>query len=265
MGVVPGNSASTWGSRDRLEIEFGTYSEWLIEAMLNLDPADTIGPACRGTARPDLFAILADALGLETDTSVLDVGSGFGGPAAWLMRERGARVVGVDLMEAEVAASVRFFPGLSGVVGSAGRLPLRDAAFDAVWSLGVFEMLANKSRAVAEAARVLKSGGRFAVYGFFANDAIRDCPGANRFESPSAFVGRLTAAGLSVVDVVRGQKWSTPAAWRASIEMVRDEVRRLHAGDPRLVLVESELGSFNWLRMTDQISDWIVIAEKPSS
>lgn len=250
-------------TRERLQTEFGIYSDWLVEAMSDLEPAQLIPVACRGTGRPALFHFIADFLRLGTGSLVLDLGSGLGGPAAWLMNERRCRVVGVDLMEAEVRASVRLFSGFSGVVGSAERLPWRDRCFDAVWALGVVEMVSQKARAVAELVRVLKPGGRVAVYGFFATGKpIEHGPTANRFDPPEDLLRELERNGLSIIHAAPAEAPPMPGEWQSVVEHVRSEVKRKHKGDIRLMLAETQLGSFNWLRTTGCIQDWIVVGER---
>src|SRR5690349_2262669 len=50
-------------------------------------------------------AELASLAGITAETSVLDVGSGIGGPARYLAASLGCRVVGVDLSEGFVEAA----------------------------------------------------------------------------------------------------------------------------------------------------------------
>src|SRR6188768_3756135 len=49
----------------------------------------------------------ADLLQVSADTTVLEVGSGSGGPAVYLAKRRGCRVTGVDLNEHGVANGAR--------------------------------------------------------------------------------------------------------------------------------------------------------------
>ncbi|HYC32719.1 MAG TPA: class I SAM-dependent methyltransferase, partial [Gemmatimonadales bacterium] len=83
----------------------------------------------------------ADRLGIGERSSVLEVGSGSGGPAVYLACERGCRVTGVDINEHGVRNSVELARARG--VGDrtafravdAGRpLPFADASFDAVIS-----------------------------------------------------------------------------------------------------------------------------------
>lgn len=253
-------------SRDLLEPEFGTYSSWLLEAISALDPAERIPAACRGTGRPALLDDLAQTLRLREGTCLLDIGSGLGGPAAWVTQRHGCEVICLDVMELEVGGSMHLFSELCGVVASATHLPLSSGSVDAAWALGVVEMVPERQRSIGEVARVLKPGGRFAVYGFFAAGGdIPFHPAVNLFDTPEAIVRMFQAEGLQVVDASPAPTDPAPAAWLWAARSVRDSVRRQHAGEDELTVAETQLGSFNWLRLSGQITDWVIVGEKPAA
>ena len=115
-------------------------------------------------------AELAKLAGITSDASILDVGSGVGGPARFLAATYGCRVTGVDLSEAFVAAA-RYLTertGQSGRVsfetGSALALPFDDGGFDVVLLQHVAMNIGDRTRLYREIRRVLKSGGRFATF-----------------------------------------------------------------------------------------------------
>mmetsp|Transcript_55591 Transcript_55591/g.110412 ORF Transcript_55591/g.110412 Transcript_55591/m.110412 type:complete len:464 (-) Transcript_55591:116-1507(-) len=103
---------------------------------------------------------------------VLDLGSGLGIDsfiAAECVGPSG-KVTGVDIAEAEVrhatlrAEARRLAPRLTFLVADLERLDgIPDASVDCVISNGAFCLTPDKPRAFAEVARVLRSGGRFAV------------------------------------------------------------------------------------------------------
>jgi SAM-dependent methyltransferase len=102
--------------------------------------------------------------------SVLDVGSGVGGPARFLAANHGCHVTGVDLSEPFVEAA-RYLTGRTGQGGqvsfecaSALTLPFDDGRFDAVFLQHVAMNIADRARLYREIRRVLKRGGRFATY-----------------------------------------------------------------------------------------------------
>lgn len=111
---------------------------------------------------------LLDQLQIATGSKVLDVGSGIGGPARLMAQRYGADVCGVDLTPAFVDTARRLTDAVglkaSFVLGSALDLPFEDESFDLATLLHVGMNLPDKPRLFAEAARVIKPGGCFAVY-----------------------------------------------------------------------------------------------------
>lgn len=113
---------------------------------------------------------LARLAGITADTTVLDVGSGLGGPARLLAATYGCQVSGVDLSEPFVEAARRLTErtGQSGrvsfQVGSALELPFDDARFNVVLLQHVAMNIGDRARLYSEVRRVLKAGGRFATY-----------------------------------------------------------------------------------------------------
>ena len=115
-------------------------------------------------------ADLARLTGITADMSVLDVGSGVGGPARALAASHGCRITGVDLSEPFVDAA-RYLTertGQSGQVsfqtGSALALPFNDGDFDAVLLQHVAMNIADRAQLYREIRRVLKADGKFATY-----------------------------------------------------------------------------------------------------
>lgn len=103
-------------------------------------------------------------LGNVTGLDVLEFGCG-GAQWAIALKERGAaRVVGMDLSGRQLAhaRNARGAAAVSLVQASAEDTPFRDACFDLVFCDHGAMSFAEPEFAVAEAARVLRRGGRFA-------------------------------------------------------------------------------------------------------
>lgn len=105
---------------------------------------------------------LLDAAHVAAGTRLLDVASGPGYLSA-AAAARGARVTGIDFSDAMVALARGTYPGVRFERGSAEALPYRDGAFDAVTMSFVLGHLGDPARALREARRVLRPGGRIAV------------------------------------------------------------------------------------------------------
>jgi SAM-dependent methyltransferase len=104
---------------------------------------------------------LLDAVAAQRGTRLLDLATGPGYVAA-AAAQRGAEVLGIDFASAMVADARRRYPGLRFEEGDAEDLELGAASFDAVtMNFGLLH-LARPARALAEARRVLRPGGRFA-------------------------------------------------------------------------------------------------------
>jgi len=104
---------------------------------------------------------------LNSGDAVLDIGCGAGVDSlvAAHMVGAGGRVVGLDVTPAMVeraraSLSRLGLANLTFQVGAAEALPFPDNDFDAVISNGVFNLTLDKEKALHEAHRVLKPGGR---------------------------------------------------------------------------------------------------------
>jgi SAM-dependent methyltransferase len=132
-----------------------TDSENLIRM---LDAADSIAGAA------DLRVRSYELLSLKPGATVVDVGCGAGRAVAELAA-RGARAVGVDLDPVMVRAARERFPAIDVRDGDALSLPLAGGEAQGYRADKVYHVLPSPAGAVAEARRVLATGGRIVLVG----------------------------------------------------------------------------------------------------
>ncbi len=132
------------------------------------DSYDAALAAITGQAIPHILAALGDNLAGRT---LLDVCCGPGHLAA-AAAAGGAQAEGIDFAPTMVALAQRNYPAIPFREGDAEHLPYPDACFDAVaCAFGVMHM-ERPDLAIAEAFRVLRSGGSFAFTQWAADDEL---------------------------------------------------------------------------------------------
>ena len=115
---------------------------------------------------------IAGELRLEPGATLVDLGCGRGGPALWMARETGARLVGVDFsaVAIEQAKARAADLGMAGkaqfVVGTFADTGLEANVADGAMSEDALQYVPDKRAAVAEAARILRPGARLVFTAF---------------------------------------------------------------------------------------------------
>jgi ubiquinone/menaquinone biosynthesis C-methylase UbiE len=171
---------------------------------------------------------LLDAAAVRQGSDVLDVACG-PGYAAGGARSRGAVAVGLDFAPSMVELATRNYPDCEFRIGDGQDLPFADSSFDAVTCMFGLLHMPDPERAIAEAHRVLRTGGRYAFtvwdtpdnHEFFrlVTSAIQrfgdvevplpPAPPMFRFADPVECRTALARAGFTDIDVQ-----TIPTMWR---------------------------------------------------
>jgi sarcosine/dimethylglycine N-methyltransferase len=176
---------------------------------------------------------LSKLAAITADMSVLDVGSGVGGPARFLAATCGCRVTGVDLSEpfVEAACYLTKRTGQSGQVSfqtaSALELPFDDESFDVVLLQHVAMNISDRARLYHEIRRVLKSGGRFATFDVVMNSGAPHYPVPWARTPATSFL--LTAGATRAAIEQAGFR---ALAWQDDSETAKAWIAQLRASGP---------------------------------
>jgi ubiquinone/menaquinone biosynthesis C-methylase UbiE len=110
---------------------------------------------------------IARALDAANAGGILEVGTGTGLHARWLLENTPASYTGVDASEPMLALAAERLGSFDGRfalgIADAHRLPFPDGAFDATFCSGTLHHLNAPGRGVAEIVRVTRPGGRVAI------------------------------------------------------------------------------------------------------
>ena len=164
----------------------------------------------------DQLRRMAAELRIGPGQTLVDLGCGRGGPALWMARETGAGLIGVDLSGVAVqqAAARAAELGLAGrarfVAGSFADTGLEAGSADAAMSEDAMQYVPDKRAAMAEAARILRPGGRL-VFTAFELDAERSAGLPAWGTDPVGdYRPLLTEAGFSVDTYEEIAGWPEP-------------------------------------------------------
>jgi sarcosine/dimethylglycine N-methyltransferase len=170
-----------------------------------------IGQECLLT--PDEIADFARRAGITAQTSVLDIGSGIGGPACYLAQRFGCQVVGVDISSIghEQAVARARATGLSHLVqfrcGDIHTVDLPTQAFDVILSLDAWCHIPQRTALLQRCVTWLRPGGRIALYDHVERHPL---PKTDRrrfytlwrfpsLETPQSYVASLRSAGFRLL------------------------------------------------------------------
>jgi len=170
--------------------------------------------------------VLAERVRICKRDRVLDAGCGVGGSSLFLAQKYGCDVVGISLSGKQVqrastiAEKAQIHPKPSFLVGDYTHTGFEKHSFDVVWAVESVCHASNKEDFVAEAARLLKTGGRLILADGF---ALKDHPlmdkwlkgwGVPSLETAEDFIAMLKRHGFSNIEFQDATPHVMPSAKR---------------------------------------------------
>ena len=221
----------------------------------------------------------ADQVQADSDSHVLEVGSGSGGPAVYLARARGCSVTGIDINEHGIRNAERLSAaqGLTDrvafrVVDANQPLPFASAMFDAVLSNDAICHIANRHDTLAEWYRVLRPGGRMLftdamiITGVVSADdlAIRSSIGFYLFLPPGENEAMIRRAGFTLLQTedLTAEAELIARRWRQAREEHQHELVA-REGAENFAGLQRFLACVQKLSADRRLSRYSYLAEKP--
>ncbi len=225
---------------------YKNYSEDIYKAIRNETFGEDIGQNSWLTA--DEYLEMFSLLGITGRSEVLEIASGSGGPALFMVKETGCCLTGLEYDKNGVDNSLKLAEANGLTVqtkflhcDASEPLPFEDNSFDAVFNIDAINHLKNRDRVVKEFYRVLKAGGRLlytdpiVVTGILTNEeiAVRSSIGYFLFTPLGDNERLLERAGFTEIrsrDVTENMSMVSQK-WFNAREKRKDELRTIEDED----------------------------------
>lgn len=247
---------------ERFYDTYKNYSEGLYKEIRIDTYGEDIGQNSWLTT--DEYRDFLSLLNLASSQHILEVASGSGGPAVFVVKETGCNLTGIDINENGIANAQKLadFNGLSDkmkfrIADASSGLPFPDESFDAIISIDSINHLKSRDHVFNEFKRILKTGGKLlftdavVITGILTNEEIagRSSLGFFLFVPNGENERLLTEAGFQEIITrdVTDNIISTSKKWHEARE--KRKSRLLEFEDE-----EKFTGIQNFLKTTHQVS-----------
>jgi SAM-dependent methyltransferase len=217
-------------------------------------------------------------LDLRPEHHVLEVASGSGGPARYLVSSVGCRVMGIDANEAGVATATQSVAGSDQadritfkVADANSRLPFDDNSFDAVLCIDSMNHFPDRLKVFQEWRRVLRPGRRavftdpVVITGPVTNDelALRSSIGLFLFVPSGVNEQLIGEAGFRLLnhEDVTENAALVSARWHESRQRHRDALIEIE-GEERFAGLQQFFASVHALTSERRLSRIVYLVEK---
>ncbi|HKQ18398.1 MAG TPA: class I SAM-dependent methyltransferase [Candidatus Eisenbacteria bacterium] len=229
----------------------------------------------------DEYERLLPLLNLSSDSHVLEVASGSGGPSLYLAQTIGCRVTGIDANEngvataSEMAAKEGFAQRVQFSVADANAaLPFGEVAFDALLCIDSMNHFPNRLSVLREWCRVLRPGGRalftdpVVVTGPVTNDELtqRSSVGLFLFVPPGINEEMIAEAGFRLIrqEDVTDNAARVSNRWHQARHIRRDDLLRIE-GEERFEGLQRFFETVHQLTREKRLSRIAYVVEKPQT
>ncbi len=161
----------------------------------------------------DSTETLATMAGISQDSSVLDIGSGLGGPVMYIAETRGCEVMGLDIVDSNIKtarnrAKIRSLQNLvTFQLGDAMDMPFPTDSFNVIIGQDAWSHVPDKDKLISECARVIEPGGTIAftdwldIGGMHGNyrATVLDAVAATTLSDLKKYTASLVCQGFEIV------------------------------------------------------------------
>jgi len=229
----------------------------------------------------DEYERLLPWLNLSSESHVLEVASGSGGPSLYLARTIGCRVTGIDANESGVATATAMAEKAGAtaqvqfrIVNADAALPFEADSFDALLCIDSMNHFPNRLSVFCEWQRVLRPGGRalftdpVVITGPVTNDelALRSLVGLFLFVPPGVNEDFINQAGFHLVrqEDVTSNAALVSGRWHKARQAHKEDLLRIE-GEERFAGLQQFFKAVHDLTSEKRLSRIAYLAEKRAS